>query len=236
MRRTLLVVLAMVTSALALTACGASTSSQSVAPATSQPIITTESTPTDTTTDTTTTESTPTDTTAETTTESTATDTTTETTPVASNGPAVLGDTRDQWDATHQADDRFEAGAAYDPSPDLGDGERFNDRFYTVGYDGDRVSGFSMRLPSQTSIGIARTAVMQDALPGDAKVVAFVRKDSCAQLFVSSRTLDTNLGRSVRVLAEFVSGEMGDSYDASSVSEAIVQTVTPAENPSNIPC
>jgi hypothetical protein len=229
MRRTLFVVVGAVVSALVLPACGASTSTEPATPVGQQTTdtTTTESTTTatSTTTDTTTTESTPEDTTPS------------ETTPAKSTGPAVLGDNRAEWDSTHQPDDRGEPGTGYDPSPDLGDGVRFNDRFYTVLYDGDRVMSFSMRFPAHTGIGTARAEAMQDALPSDAKVVAFVRNGgNCAQLFVSSRSLDTKFGRPLRGLAEFVSGEMGDYYDPANVSEAIVQTLTPTENPSNAAC
>jgi hypothetical protein len=197
---------------LALAGCGSSGS------VSSEPAATTDTTPLS---DTTTSDTTTSDTT---TSDTTTSGTTTSGTPTAS-GPAITGygATREQWDANHQADDRFAPGSVYDPDPSINPGDQLhNARYYTVNSTAGRILDYSMRFPPHTSITAARGQAM-DELPPDAHVRWYDVKDTCSQMVVESRTLGRVLGGHIgdpsgAVLVEFTTGE---GYEPSNVTEAI---------------
>jgi hypothetical protein len=135
-----------------------------------------------------------------------------------------FGATVAAWNDHHQEDNRFDAGSAYDPDPSLGDGERFNDRYYAVSPLDGRVMVYSMRFPAQTGIEEAKRFVLLSEFPVGAKIVWFKRKDTCAQMLVRS-TKVTRVAHS-GALIEWSSGEAGDHYDARAVSDAILSPVT----------
>jgi hypothetical protein len=161
-------------------------------------------------------------------------------TDASASAPAKLpgiGATQTVWDATHVADDRFARGAAYDPDPKLGDGDRFDDRYYTVEWTAGRVTSYSMRLVHGTGIKLARTLLMRE-FPSDAKVDWFVTKATCAQMEVRSATL----GRALRnrkigdpsgtVLVEFLTGE---TYSQHNVTDALL-VLSPPSSPHDVGC
>jgi hypothetical protein len=148
-----------------------------------------------------------------------------------------IGATQAAWDATHVADDRFARGAAYDPNPKLGDGSRFDDRYYTVEWTAGRVTSYSMRLERGTGIKLARTVLMRE-FPSDAKVDWFITKAACAQMEVRSATL----GRALRnrkigdptgtVLVEFLTG---GTYSPGNVTDALL-VLSPPSSPHGAGC
>jgi hypothetical protein len=160
--------------------------------------------------------------TAKTTSATTTTKTTTTT--IKNDGLTGFGATVAAWNAHHQEDTRFSPGSAYDPDPSLGDGERFNDRYFTVSPIGGRVMSYSMRFPAQTGIEEAKHFILLSEFPTVAKIVWFKRKDTCAQMLVRSRTL-TRVAHT-DALVEWSSGEAGDHYDPRAVSEAILLPMT----------
>ncbi|HMI99248.1 MAG TPA: hypothetical protein VK488_05390 [Gaiellaceae bacterium] len=131
-----------------------------------------------------------------------------------------FGATDEAWNQNHDEDSRFEAGSSYDPDPSLGDGERFNDRYYSVIHGDGRVLGYSMRFPSQTGVEEAKSMMLASEFPSDAKIAWFKRLNSCAQMFVQSRTVARAVNAGA--LVEFSSGAAGDHYAPSNVSEAIL--------------
>ena len=92
---------------------------------------------------------------------------------------------------------------------------------YAVQHGDGRVLSYSMRFPSGTGIAEAKALILAGEFPGDAKIAWFKVKDSCAQMFVGSKTVAHAL-QAGGALVEFSSGEAGDYYESSNVSEAIL--------------
>jgi hypothetical protein len=132
-----------------------------------------------------------------------------------------FGATDEAWNEHHEEDPRFDSGSSYDPDPSLGDSVRFNDRYYGVDHESGRVYGYSMRFPSQTGVREAKSVILASEFPRDAKIAWFKVKDSCAQMFVRSRKVARAL-HGGGALVEFSSGEAGDYYESSNVSDAIL--------------
>jgi len=168
---------------------------------------------------------------------------TTTTTPAATNEakattPASVtkdeltgfGATVTTWNDHHQEDPRFDPGSAYDPDPSLGDGERFNSRYYGVSAGEGRVTFYNMRFPAQTGIEEAKAFVLTSEFPGDAKIVWFKREDTCALMLVRSKKV-ARAGIEAALIA-FTSGEGGDTYNPRAVGDAIVmESPLSAESP-----
>jgi hypothetical protein len=135
-----------------------------------------------------------------------------------------FGATVGAWNEHHDEDTRFAPGSAYDPDSALGDHVRFNDRYYAVSPQGGRVTFYSMRFPSETGIDEAKRFILSSEFPPDAAIAWFQRKDTCAQMLIRSSRLSRAIHSSA--LIEFSSGEAGDHYTPSAVSEAILLPAT----------
>jgi len=131
-----------------------------------------------------------------------------------------FGATVAAWNDHHREDPRFSPGSAYDPDPSLGDGERFNDRYYAVMPEEGQVTYYSMRFPAQTGIEEAKAFVLTSEFPADAKIVWFKGKGTCAQMLVRSKKV-VRAGTEAALIT-FTSGEAGDTYNPRSVADAFV--------------
>jgi len=133
-----------------------------------------------------------------------------------------FGATTASWDAHHQADPKFTAGSAYDPTRGLGSP---NDRYYQVIAMGGLILSYSERFAAGTSLASAKAQAMRE-LPSDAHVLWSATKDTCTQMGVTSARLDTALGANDKtwkkgtdgVLVEFTSD--AGAYNAASDPEA----------------
>jgi hypothetical protein len=69
--------------------------------------------------------------------------------------------------------------------------------------------------------------VLRTELPSDARIVWFVRKDSCAQMMVRSAKVGRELGskatgdKAGAVMIEFSSGANEDTYNPGAVNDAL---------------
>ena len=133
-----------------------------------------------------------------------------------------FGATTASWDAHHQADPKFTAGSAYNPTPGLGSP---NDRYYGVNSQNGHITSYSERFAAGTSLASAKAQAMRE-IPSDARVLWSATKDTCTQMGVTSARLDTALGANDKtwkkgdgVLVEFTSD--AGTYNAASAPGAL---------------
>ena len=152
---------------------------------------------------------------------------------------AGFGATIDEWNSNHITDTRFATNTAYNPTPGLGESDRYNDAYYGVNVIGGRVTEYSMRLPHNTAIATAEDMVLKSEFPSDAKILWAMNQDSesCTQMEVSSSLLGSVLGVSGQALVEFQSpaNSTGSSIynpaNASNVTLMLGSYSTPSEAP-----
>jgi hypothetical protein len=132
-----------------------------------------------------------------------------------------FGASKAAWNAHHRADDRFDPGSAYDPTPSLARGDqRHNDRYYNVQAQAGKITSYEMRFPPSTGIKEAKRSILAE-FPSDANIGWFKRRSSCAQMWVGSAQIErTNTIDGA--LVTFSSGEAGDQYDPNDVWSAIL--------------
>jgi hypothetical protein len=147
-----------------------------------------------------------------------------------------IGATDADWEDNHEPDPEFAEGSAYDPDPSLvppGGDPAFSSRYYLVTHTGGRVESYEIRFAPGTSIDEAREDALAE-FPGGARVDWFRTvpatklAGACAQMQVSSATLEGELGRGpIAGLVEFSSGEAANSYNPEAVSTATLLLFPP---------
>jgi hypothetical protein len=110
----------------------------------------------------------------------------------------------------------------YDPDPGVPPGDDYTAVLRSDGH----ITGYDLHFKNQP-ISAAKAQVMEAEVPHDSRQLWFAVKDTCAQMMIQSRTLGSLLGtKSIgdqqgTVMVEFGSGPNDDSYDRSSVNDAL---------------
>lgn len=143
-----------------------------------------------------------------------------------------FGATRAAWNTGHTHDTRYAPNEVYNPDPSVPTGAEYN----AIDWSNGHVTGYETHFQSER-ISEAKSEVLS-GLPGDTRTVWFIAKgSSCAQQLVESKLLGRLLGnKSIgdpqgAVMIEYSSGEAEDSYDASSVNDALLE-ISEVETPS----
>lgn len=131
------------------------------------------------------------------------------------------------WNRTHTADTVFAPGAVYNADPSLPGVNGHDGAEYTaVQHTNGHVLGYEYHFANQP-IEDARALVLRTEFPSDGRVVWFVRKETCAQMMVRSPRVGRELGTKAigdaagAALIEFSSGVNEDTYNPSSVNDAL---------------
>jgi len=104
-----------------------------------------------------------------------------------------IGATDAAWERTHRPDDRYDAGAAYNPGF-VPTADRANDQYYAVDHLGGRIGMFSERMPPNAGVEEAMAQVQGADLPPDAKTVWSSVMGTCRQVQYQSATMATFSG------------------------------------------
>jgi hypothetical protein len=156
-----------------------------------------------------------------------------------SAGVTGFGATDAAWNSAHTPDSQFASGEVYKADPSLPSingnvGAAYTQLLHQDGH----VLGYDYGFHS-VPISQARALVLRTEFSGDAKVLWFVTKGSCAQMMVQSKTLGEALGSHAigdaagTAQVEFGSGA-GTTYDAGSVDDALMQLL-PNSGPGGAP-
>lgn len=142
-----------------------------------------------------------------------------------------FGATRTAWNAGHTEDQRYAHDEVYNPDPGVLTGAEYN----AIDWSNSHVTGYEMHFQNEP-ISEAKSQVLS-GLPRDARTVWFITKGSnCAQQLVESKSLGRLLGdKSIgdpqgAVMIEYSSGTAENSYDASSVNDALLE-ISEVETP-----
>jgi hypothetical protein len=93
------------------------------------------------------------------------------------------------WASRHTADERFDPGAMWDPTPGWGPDEDNNDKFNDVVLTGGRVLDYVLYLPRPSVTAAKATAVALTALPRDAAVLWTRQFAACSVVQLRSASL-----------------------------------------------
>jgi hypothetical protein len=152
--------------------------------------------------------------------------------PTAAPAPVLVGfgATDAVWNANHTADSDFAPGAVYNPDPNLPTINGHTGAGYvTVQHTHGQVLGYGMNLLPNTGIEAAKATTMGE-FPGDAAILWFMVKDTCAQMEVKSPAVgsalsDPTIGDSLGLVfieLDTVHTDGTASYDAQNVNEGLV--------------
>jgi hypothetical protein len=111
---------------------------------------------------------------------------------VAPTAPLVdYGAVLSVWAAHHTADERFDPGAMWDPTPGWGPDEDNNDKVNSVVLTGGRVLDFVLYLPRPSVTAVKATALAVGMLPKDATVLWKQQFPACSVVQLTSASLAT---------------------------------------------
>jgi hypothetical protein len=141
-----------------------------------------------------------------------------------------FGATTAAWNSAHTAVSGFTPGTVYNADPSLPQvNGHEGSEYYAVQHMGGYVLQYD-RAFANVPVSEAKAEIMQGDFPSDARIVWFVTEDTCAKMLVQSNILGKALGNkavgdpSGTAMVEFGSGPASDSYDASSVNDALFMT------------
>jgi hypothetical protein len=144
------------------------------------------------------------------------------------------------WNRTHAADTVFAPGSAYNADLSLpGVNGHTGVDYSAVQHTNGHVLGYEYHF-ADLPIASAKALVLRTEFPSDARIVWFVRKDTCAQMMVRSAKVGHELGTKTigdaagAALVEFSSGVNEDTYNPSSVNDALF-LLLPLESASQAP-
>jgi len=112
--------------------------------------------------------------------------------PSASPTPAALTDygaVLATWAAHHDADERFDPGAMWDPTPGWGPDDANNDKFNNTTPTGGRVLSYDMYVPRPSVAAAKAIALATATLPADAEILWRQQFPGCYVVELTSASL-----------------------------------------------
>jgi hypothetical protein len=97
------------------------------------------------------------------------------------------------WAAHHDADERFDPGAMWDPTPGWGPDDANNDKVNNTTLTGGRVLSYDLYLPRPSVTAAKAIALATATLPADAAVLWRQQFPGCYVVQLSSATLGAAL-------------------------------------------
>ena len=93
------------------------------------------------------------------------------------------------WAAHHDADERFDPGAMWDPTPGWGPDDANNDKFNDTTLTGGRVLSYDMYVPRPSVAAAKAIALATATLPADAEILWRQQFPGCYVVELTSATL-----------------------------------------------
>jgi len=93
------------------------------------------------------------------------------------------------WAAHHDADERFDPGAMWDPTPGWGPDDANNDKFNDTALTGGRVLSYDMYVPRPSVAAAKAIALATATLPADAEILWRQQFPGCYVVELTSATL-----------------------------------------------